>query len=103
MSYTFPDGETLARYLALLQRVLVQARFRAYETDPRLAELLDTVHNIPDLLCRWPDMNESWVLDDLERYERKYHGGPPAFSRILVDGHPANWQLVWKPAPPDET
>jgi hypothetical protein len=60
------------------------------------------VHNIPDLLCRRPDANESWVLDDLERYERKYHGGAPTFSRILRDGPPAGWQLVWEPPPTDE-
>jgi hypothetical protein len=59
MASTFPDGETLVRYLALLQTVFVRARLRAYETDPQLAELLDAVHNIPDLLCRWSDMNES--------------------------------------------
>jgi hypothetical protein len=52
MKYTFPDEETLAKYLAMLRDVIVYARFRAYEHDQELADLLDAVENVPDLLCR---------------------------------------------------
>lgn len=72
MGYIYPDEETLARYLCLLSRVFIHARYRAYETDKQMAELLDAVHNVPDLLARWPDMKEEWVLADLEKYEAKY-------------------------------
>ena len=95
MSYIFPEDETLARYLAMLSKVLIQARHRAYSTDPQLAELLDAVHNVPDLLCRWPDMEEEWAIADLERYEERYHGGSSLFSRIITEGPEEGWQLKW--------
>ena len=51
MKYSFPDEDTLGKYLAMLREVIVYARFRAYEHDKQMAELLDAVENVPDLLC----------------------------------------------------
>jgi hypothetical protein len=96
MKYTFPDEETLAKYLAMLRDVIVEARFRAYEYDRQTAELLDAVENVPDLLCRWPEMKASIVLGELEAYEAKYLNGTDRFSGILKRGPRDNWQLVWK-------
>jgi hypothetical protein len=96
MSYNFPDEETLVKYLALLKKVLIIARSNACYSDKKMAQLLDAVHNVPDLLCRWQDMNESWVLADLEAYEEKYCGGSHPFSKILEQGPDPNWQLNWK-------
>ena len=64
MSCNFPVEETLVKYLALLSKVLILARKSAYEFDEQSVRLLDAVHNVPDLLCRWQDMNESYVLAD---------------------------------------
>ena len=97
MKYSFPDEETLAKYLAMLRDVIVQARSRAYEHDKQMAELLDAVENVPDLLCRWPDMKESTVVGELEAYEAKYCHGADRFSGILKRGPRSDWQLVWKP------
>ena len=58
--------------MRLLQRALVLARFRAYETDPQLAALLDAVHNLPDLLLRWPEFMRDWVRADLEALAANY-------------------------------
>jgi hypothetical protein len=96
MSYNFPDEETLVKYLALLSKVLILARHSAYQSDPKMAQLLDAVHNVPDLLCRWQDMNESYVLADLEAYETKHCGNWHPFSEILKHGASPDWQLVWK-------
>jgi hypothetical protein len=93
MKYVLPDEDTLAKYLAMLRAVLVQARLKAYSTDPQIAQLLDAVENVPDLLCRWPDMKEKIVLEDLITYERKYLNGSDYFSGILKKGAPENWQL----------
>ena len=93
MKYILPDEDTLAKYLAMLRAVLVQARLKAYATDPQIAQLLDAVENVPDLLCRWPDMKEKIVLEDLRAYERKYVNGNDYFSGILNKGAPENWQL----------
>jgi hypothetical protein len=96
MKYSFPDEETLAKYLAMLRDVIVMVRSRAYEHDKQMAELLDAVENVPDLLCRWPDMKESIVLGELEAYEAKYCNGADWFSGILKRGPRPGWQLVWK-------
>ena len=58
MRYQLPDEETLGKYMCMLRRVLVQARLRAYQSDPQIADLLDAVENVPDLLLRWDDMDE---------------------------------------------
>ena len=97
MKYSFPDEETLVKYLAMLRDVIVQARSRAYERDKQTADLLDAVENVPDLLSRWPDMKESIVLGALEAYEAKYCNGADRFSGILKRGPRSDWQLVWKP------
>ena len=99
MSYQLPDEETLIRYLAMLRAVLVDARFRAYERDPQIAALLDTVENVPDLLARFPEMNTAWVEGELEAYERRYLNGNAKYSGILRNGPGPNWQLRW--GPPD--
>jgi hypothetical protein len=97
MKYSFPDEETLAKYLAMLRDVIVYARSRAYEHDKQTAALLDAVENVPDLLCRWPEMKESIVLGELEAYETTYCGGADRFSGILRRGPKPDWQLRWGP------
>jgi hypothetical protein len=95
MSYQLPDQETLIRYLAMLREVLVDARFRAYERDPQIAELLDAVENVPDLLARFPEMDTAMVEGQLEDYERRYLNGNPKYSSTLRDGPRPGWQLRW--------
>jgi hypothetical protein len=96
MSYNFPDEETLVRYLCLLSRVLIQVRLDAYHSDEKTAELLDAVHNIPDLLARYQDLREDWILSSLESYEEKYCKGNHPFSDILKKGVEPHWQLKWE-------
>ncbi len=96
MSYIFPDEETLAKYLCLLSKVLILARHSAYSSDPKMAQLLDAVHNVPDLLARWKDAEECWVLAELEAYEARHCDGSNPFSSILKNGAESNWQLEWR-------
>jgi hypothetical protein len=96
MTYNFPDEETLARYLCLLSKVLILARQNAHQNDAKMAQLLDLIHNVPDLLARWEDIKEDWILSDLEQYETKYCDGNHPFSDILKIGVEPNWQLKWK-------
>lgn len=96
MRYQLPDEETLGKYMYMLRQVLVQARFRAYSKDPQLADLLDAVENVPDLLLRWPDMKESIVLEDLHRVETAFPEWKGCFTRALEEGAPEDWQLKWK-------
>jgi hypothetical protein len=103
MSYEFPDAETLVRYQALLMAVLIEARALAWSkaSHDQIADLMDAVHNIPDLLCRWPDMDQEAVLKDLLWYEQQYCARQPRFTRILREGPRKGWQLRWiKPKQP---
>ena len=91
-NYQFPDDDTLVRYLAMLRNVLVDVRFRTYNLDPQSAELLDAVENLPDLLTRWPECNQSWIVSALQNYERRYGVAPERYSGILLLGPPPGWQ-----------
>ncbi len=103
MSYDFPDAATLGKWHALLMAVLIEARALAWSetSHSQIADLLDAVHNIPDLLCRWPDMDKEFVVTDLLAYEHKYCAGKPRFTRILREGPREGWQLRWAKPPHD--
>jgi hypothetical protein len=95
------DDATLVRFLALLSRVLVDARFRAYQTDPQLADLLDAIHSIPDLLTRWNDARPEWIVAELERYERQFGLLGRPYTSIIENGPPSTWQQRWLPPQSD--
>jgi hypothetical protein len=38
----------------------------------QLADLMDAVENIPDLLTRWEDCDEAWLRRDLEAYDDRW-------------------------------
>jgi hypothetical protein len=99
MPYQFPDADTLVRYLAMLREVLLDARLRAYSKDPQIANLLDVVENVPDLLARWPDMRTQIVEGQLEAYEREYLNSNARYSGILRHGPSPHWQT----RPPSQT
>jgi hypothetical protein len=92
MAYEFPDEATLVKYLAVLRDVLVIAK---NSTDPQVAELAYAVHNVPDLLARWPDMKEQEVHYLLRRWEERYINGATIFTSTLENGPGDNWQLRW--------
>ena len=97
MDYQFPDDATLGKYLSVLARILIDARVRAYKSDPQLAELLDAAHNLPDLLSRWPDAEEEWIVEAIDGYERKYGLTGRPYSTIREDGPTPDWQLGRRP------
>jgi len=68
----------------MLRNVLVDARFRAYEHDAQSAALLDAVENVPDLLTRWSECNEAWVIGALQEYERRFNVSGERYSQILI-------------------
>jgi hypothetical protein len=69
---TLPDERTLAKYMHLMRQAIVLARSRAYSTDPQIADLLDAIENLPDLLTRWPECDEAIVAADLAAVEKRY-------------------------------
>jgi hypothetical protein len=93
MKYELPDEATLAKYMHLLQTVLLAARG---STDPQVAELAYSVHNVPDLLLRWRDMDEPSQYGALRRFEAHHPRWAGHFTKILEAGAPPDWQLKWK-------
>jgi len=92
MNYQLPDEATLAKYIHLLQAVLLAARG---STDPAVVDLAYAVHNLPDLLMRWPDLDEASQAGALRRFEEKHPEWAGHFSGILERGAPPGWQLKW--------
>lgn len=92
MKYELPDEDTLAKYMHLLQAVLIAIRTTR---DREASDLADAVHNLPDLLLRWPDFNEQEQAEALRRIEEKHPNWRGHFSRILEQGAPPGWQLKW--------
>jgi len=61
---------------------------------------MEAVHDLPDLLLRWPEMNEAWVEPDFQRFEVTYpERGARPFSSILAHRAPDGWQLRWRRRP----
>ena len=93
MKYELPDEATLAKYMHLLQTVLLAARG---SSDPEVADLAHAVHNLPDLLLRWRDMDEPSQYGALRRCEALHPRWAGHFTKILESGAPPDWQLKWK-------
>ena len=91
----FPDEATLAKYMALLQAVLIAIRT---SPDREASDLADAVHNLPDLLTRASDLNEDWQADALRQLEAKYPRWKGYFTGILDRGAPPGWQQRWMKA-----
>jgi hypothetical protein len=92
MKYELPDEATLAKYMHLLQAVLIAIRTCP---DREASDLADAVHNLPDLLMRSSDLNEDWQADALRDIEAKHPRWKGHFTGILERGAPPGWQLKW--------
>ncbi len=90
--YELPDEQTLVKYLALLREVILMARASEHKQS---VALLDAIENVPDLLCRWSDMDEEMVAGELRGLEEKFGYGEQ-FTSILRDGPRAGWQTKWE-------
>ena len=55
----------LSACVAVIESAVLQARSLAWSNDPaqldEIAKLMDAIHNLPGLLQRWEDCNESWL------------------------------------------
>lgn len=73
--------DRLRACLAVLQRACVHARLLGYEGESQglsperaklLADLMDAVHNVPQLVLRWPECNESLLRSSLEDFDTRW-------------------------------
>jgi hypothetical protein len=67
--------------LAVLYSACIRARLLGYEgqvdglvahRSTLLADLMDAVHNIPELVLRWPDYDQSLLRGILEDFDQKW-------------------------------
>jgi len=67
--------------LAVLHRAAIEARTLGYEgtetgLSPRrsaqLADLMDAIHNIPELLARWEQCDETLLVGMLRDYDQRW-------------------------------
>ncbi len=75
------DEKAMKAALAVLTSATLTARMMGYEgasgglsarQSARLADLMDAVHNIPDLLGRWQDCDETLLVSMLKDYDEKW-------------------------------
>ena len=63
----------LSACLAVLRHAIVQARWIAYrDHHEQLADLMDAIHNLPDLLQRWEQCDERLVRSLLVVFDDKW-------------------------------
>jgi len=67
--------------LAVLSRAAIEARMLGYEgaeaglsarRSAQLADLMDAIHNIPELLARWEECNEALLVGMLRDYDLRW-------------------------------
>ena len=75
-----PD-KNLRACLAVLFRACIHARLLGYEGADQglaaercklLADLMDAVHNLPELAMRWPECDESLLRTMLEDFDTRW-------------------------------
>ena len=89
-----PDAE-LAACLRVLYRAAIDARVLGWkgeregltrEESKRLADLMDAVHNIPELAANWERCNEELLRDMLGDHDARHGGGLLAeYDRIVAE------------------
>jgi hypothetical protein len=83
--------------LAVLSRACVHARLLGYEGERTglpidrsrlLADLMDAVHEIPDLITRWPACNQELLRGMLADFDAKWSSSGvallPAYDQIAM-------------------
>ena len=78
---SFAPEASMRACLAVLGRATVAGRLLGYEGSTtglpaerraQLVDLMDAVHNIPDLVGRWENCDESLLVGMLSDYDRKW-------------------------------
>ena len=79
----------LTGYLSVLRNAILMARnwAGADVRNEKLADLMDAVHNIPELLNRWEECDEPSLRSALEHYDARWAASDREMSlcRLLDD------------------
>jgi hypothetical protein len=83
---SLPKEPFLSAYLEVLRQAVSYSRFLALrkESHEQIADLLDAVHSIPELLNKWEKCDTQSLRAYLEAYDNKWAKKPETFSLIAV-------------------
>lgn len=72
-----PNQETLVKYLNTMRQAILHARALAWQkkSHEEIADLLDAIHNVPEMLIKWESCDENFLKEKLESYDRKWAKG----------------------------
>jgi hypothetical protein len=77
-------ADKLERYLEFLFQVILTTRFMGWNkpaASEEIADLMDAVHNLPDLLRNWELFDESLFREYLGQFDKKW---PPEGIQISL-------------------
>jgi hypothetical protein len=82
----------LSAYLEVMRETIISVRFLAWQDDnsfiskrEQIADLMDAIHVIPELLNEWERCDEPALKDHfLKGYDKKWAKKPNSFSMMAV-------------------
>ncbi|MBN2144873.1 MAG: hypothetical protein JW774_09645 [Candidatus Aureabacteria bacterium] len=80
----FPKEDILSAYLNVLRQAILHARLLSLQKQSyeQITDLLDAIHNIPELLTRWEKCDIKWLRQSLEAYDKKWGNKPNMFNLV---------------------
>jgi hypothetical protein len=75
VSMDLAPPDKLEGFLEFLFQVLLTVRGMGWNNAPhaQIADLMDAVHNLPDLLRSWSEFDEELFRNGLRRYDEKWY------------------------------
>lgn len=83
---TLPPEPVLSCYLEVLRQATIRARALAWSkgSHEQIADLMDAVHVIPELLNNWGRCDEEGLMGFLKAYDNRWAHSPDDFSLVRV-------------------
>lgn len=75
-----PEEKIFLAYMKILSDVFTFTRHLAWERNPlrwkktlnEIADMVDAVHNVPEMLFKWSECDEEYLLQQLTIYDKKW-------------------------------
>jgi hypothetical protein len=82
---SMPPKDEFRACMRVLYIAILDARSAGWQSDvnpARLADLMDAIHNIPNLVQNWEGCNQDLMKSMLLDYERKWRSEGPCLKTI---------------------
>lgn len=72
-----PNETELVKYLTVIREAILHARVLAWQkrSHEEIADLLDAIHNVPEMLIKWESCDEKYLKEKMESYDKKWTKG----------------------------